>query len=69
MDPGNTAKPANTAKPGKTAGAGVVQGQVGPFVTFVEHRRPDGVVADWESRRHRKHPCGHVDLGLDLVGA
>jgi hypothetical protein len=27
---------------------------VGPFVTFVEHQRPDGQVARWESRRHRK---------------
>jgi hypothetical protein len=31
------------------------QGHVGPFVTFVEHRRPDGHLARWESRRHRKH--------------
>ncbi len=31
------------------------QGRVGPFVTFVEHVRPDGVVARWDSRRHRKH--------------
>ena len=31
------------------------QGRVGPFVTFVEHARPDGVVAHWDSRRHRKH--------------
>jgi hypothetical protein len=30
-------------------------GHVGPFVTFVERRRPDGQVARWESRRHRKH--------------
>ena len=30
-------------------------GHVGPFVTFIEHRRPDGRVARWESRRHRKH--------------
>jgi hypothetical protein len=30
-------------------------GRVGPFVTFAEHVRPDGVVARWESRRHRKH--------------
>jgi hypothetical protein len=27
----------------------------GPFVTFVVRRRPDGVVARWESRAHRKH--------------
>jgi hypothetical protein len=32
------------------------EGRVGPFVTFVDHVRPDGVVARWESRRHRKHP-------------
>src|SRR6266566_5562635 len=32
------------------------QGRVGPFVTFVERVRPDGAVARWESRRHRKHP-------------
>jgi hypothetical protein len=38
-----------------TGESGVTQGLVGPFVTFVEHRRPDGVVAHWESRRHRKH--------------
>ena len=31
------------------------QGRVGPFVTFVERVRPDGVVARWDSRRHRKH--------------
>ncbi len=30
-------------------------GRVGPFVTFAEHVRPGGVVARWESRRHRKH--------------
>ena len=30
-------------------------GRVGPFVTFVEHVRPDGAVAHWDSRRHRKH--------------
>ena len=31
------------------------RGRVGPFVTFVDHVRPDGVVARWDSRRHRKH--------------
>jgi hypothetical protein len=35
--------------------AGGSEGHVGPFVTFVEHRRPDGHLARWESRRHRKH--------------
>jgi hypothetical protein len=34
--------------------AGGAAGHVGPFVTFVEHRRPDGAVARWESRRFRK---------------
>jgi hypothetical protein len=34
------------------------QGRVGPFVTYVERVRPDGVVARWDSRRHRKHPLG-----------
>ncbi len=27
---------------------------LGPFVTFIEYERPDGVLARWESRRHRK---------------
>ena len=27
----------------------------GPFVTFVVRKRPDGVIAHWESRSHRKH--------------
>jgi hypothetical protein len=31
------------------------QGRVGPFVTYIERVRPDGVVARWESRDHRKH--------------
>jgi len=34
------------------------EGRVGPFVTFVERRRPDGALARWESRDHRKHPQG-----------
>lgn len=34
------------------------EGRVGPFVTFVEHRHPDGHLARWESRRHRKQPGG-----------
>ncbi len=28
---------------------------LGPFVTFVEEERPDGVLARWDSRRARKH--------------
>ena len=39
------------------------QGRVGPFVTFVERVRPDGAVARWESRRHRKHPQGSPATG------
>ena len=39
------------------------EGRVGPFVTFVEHQRPDGVVARWESRRHRKHAEGQSTVG------
>jgi hypothetical protein len=39
------------------------EGRVGPFVTFVDRVRPDGVVARWESRRHRKHPEGASALG------
>jgi hypothetical protein len=38
-------------------------GHVGPFVTFVEHRRPDGHLARWESRRHRKHLRGPATGG------
>ena len=34
------------------------EGRVGPFVTFVERVRPNGVVAHWESRDHRKHLQG-----------
>jgi hypothetical protein len=44
------------------------QGRVGPFVTYVERVRPDGAVARWDSRRHRKHPQGAPAAG-DLVGA
>ncbi len=39
------------------------EGRVGPFVTFALHVRPDGVVARWESRRHRKHPQGARAVG------
>ena len=35
-----------------------LQGRVGPFLTYVERVRPDGVIARWDSRRHRKHPPG-----------
>jgi hypothetical protein len=30
-------------------------GGLGPFITFIEYERPDGMVARWDSRRHRKH--------------
>ena len=33
-------------------------GRIGPLVTYFEHVRPDGVVARWESRDHRKHLQG-----------
>ena len=39
------------------------QGRVGPFVTYVERVRPDGAVARWDSRRHRKHPQGAPAAG------
>jgi hypothetical protein len=39
------------------------KGRVGPFVTFVERVRPDGAVARWDSRRHRKHPPGAPATG------
>ena len=39
------------------------EGRVGPFVTFVEHVRPDGVVSRWSSRRHRKHSEGASAVG------
>ena len=31
------------------------KGGLGPFVTFIEYERPDGLVAKWESRRQRKY--------------
>ncbi len=46
-----------------TQDADDLQGRVGPFVTFVERVRPDGVVARWDSRRHRKHPPGALATG------
>ena len=41
------------------------QGRVGPFVTYVERVRPDGAVARWDSRRHRKHPPGAIIGSLE----
>ncbi len=31
---------------------------LGPFITYIETVRPDGVLATWESRRHRKSSAG-----------
>jgi hypothetical protein len=39
------------------------EGSVGPFATFVDHVRPDGLVARWESRSHRKYPPGTLAAG------
>ena len=47
--------PGGTKDPARSQDAGGARGHVGPFVTFVEHQRPDGHLARWESRRHRKH--------------
>ena len=44
------------------------QGRVGPFVTYLERVRPDGVVARWESRDHRKHLKAGLGRRLDVVG-
>jgi hypothetical protein len=33
-------------------------GRFGPFLTFIERERPDGVIARWDSRHARKHPPG-----------
>ena len=41
----------------------------GPFVTFVVRKRPDGVIAHWESRAHRKHLPRSRAARLDVVGA
>jgi hypothetical protein len=41
-----------------SGGAGALparRGGLGPFVTFIEVERPDGLVARYESRRQRKH--------------
>jgi hypothetical protein len=38
-------------------------GRVGPFETFVDHSREDGLVVRWGSRRHRKHLRGAPAAG------
>jgi YrhK-like protein len=35
----------------------------GPFVTYVVRKRPDGMIARWESRSHRKHLSGDQPRG------
>ncbi len=40
-----------------------LSGGFGPFVTFVEYERPDGLVARWDSRHHRKHAEDHGHAG------
>jgi YrhK-like protein len=35
----------------------------GPFVTYIVRKRPDGVIARWESRSHRKHLSGDQPRG------
>ena len=40
----------------------------GPFVTFVVRKRPDGVIAHWESRAHRKHLHGAAPIGSTMIG-
>ncbi len=55
---------AGRAHPGQDrAGSEGGEGGVGPFATFVVRVRPDGAVARWESRRHRKHPPGAPATG------
>ncbi|MGP0030039.1 MAG: hypothetical protein ACLPVF_06000 [Acidimicrobiales bacterium] len=46
-----------------TAGRAVRRGGFASFVTLVEYERPDGVLAHWESRRHRKQ------AGPDATGS
>jgi hypothetical protein len=46
----------------REGGAGP-EGSIGPLETFVDHVRPDGVVARWGSRRHRKHLQGGPAVG------
>ncbi len=36
---------------------------LGPFVTFIEYERPGGLVARWDSRRHRKQSRPDDDGG------
>ncbi|HZX99530.1 MAG TPA: hypothetical protein VFE92_08590 [Dermatophilaceae bacterium] len=60
---GGTERAGGAEHAGGAGHAGGSAGHVGPFVTFVEHRRPDGHVARWESRRHRKQLGGAATAG------
>ncbi len=48
------AGPAGPARP-----AAERRGGFGPFVTFIEVERPDGLLSRWDSRRHRKQSIHH----------
>jgi hypothetical protein len=55
---------ADEGRPLKSAEAETIQERgFGPFVTFVIRKRPDGVIARWESRSHRKHLSGEPPRG------
>ena len=66
-------QPSGPARPGRQARAGA--GGLGPFVTFIEYERPDGLVARWDSRRQpqarrrpgrgrRRHVVGPTGPGM-----
>jgi hypothetical protein len=40
-----------------------LRSRIGPFATYIEEKRPDGLVARWESRRRRKQPLGAPATG------
>jgi hypothetical protein len=51
--------------PGTPAGwTRLEHSRFGPFVTHVRFRRPDGAVANWSSRAHRKRGGGRPDEGV-----
>jgi hypothetical protein len=55
---------ADGGRPLKPAEAQTIEERgFGPFVTFVIRKRPDGVIARWESRSHRKHLSGEAPRG------
>ncbi len=52
--PGSTDPPTGSVRHDGVVADPGRQGGLGPFVTFIEYQRPDGLVARWDSRRHRK---------------